>query len=158
MKHSWKNTRGNRTVITAAAIAAAFTLTAFSSPGHLTPSLPETAKEGIITDGSSVNVKAAAAVPQVGIERKEVPVTHAPAASEYDNKAVANVTDVLNLRAEPSLDSKVLGKCYRGAGGTVLEKKDGWTKIRSGGLEGWLKNDYLVFGQDIKPLDCSQPG
>ena len=28
----------------------------------------------------------------------------------------------------------------------------GWTKIRSGGLEGWLKNDYLVFGQDIKPL------
>ena len=33
-----------------------------------------------------------------------------------------------------------------------MEKKDGWTKIRSGGLEGWLKNDYLVFGQDIKPL------
>jgi len=118
----------------------------------LTPSLPETAKEGIITDGGSVNVKAADAAPQVGIERKEVPVTHAPAASEYDNKAVANVTDVLNLRAEPSLDSRVLGKCYRGAGGTVLEKKDGWTKIRSGGLEGWLKNDYLVFGQDIKPL------
>ena len=123
MKHSWKNTRRNRTVtitrtrcarvtvaITAAAIAAAFTLTAFSSPGHLTQSLPETAKEGIITDGGSVNVKAVAAVPQVGIERKEVPVTHAPAASEYDNKAVANVTDVLNLRAEPSLDSKVLGK------------------------------------------------
>ena len=152
MKHSWKNPRGSRIVITAAAIAAAFTLTAFSSPGHLTPSLPETAKEGIITDGGSVNVKAADAAPQVGIERKEVPVTHAPAASEYDNKAVANVTDVLNLRAEPSLDSRVLGKCYRGAGGTVLEKKDGWTKIRSGGLEGWLKNDYLVFGQDIKPL------
>ena len=152
MKHSWKNPRGSRIVITAVAIAAAFTLTAFSSPGHLTPSLPETAKEGIITDGGSVNVKAADAAPQVGIERKEVPVTHAPAASEYDNKAVANVTDVLNLRAEPSLDSRVLGKCYRGAGGTVLEKKDGWTKIRSGGLEGWLKNDYLVFGQDIKPL------
>ena len=31
-------------------------------------------------------------------------------------------------------------------------EKDGWTKIRSGGLEGWLNNDYLVFGQDIKPL------
>ncbi|MFR2856271.1 MAG: cell wall hydrolase, partial [Hungatella sp.] len=77
MKHSWKNPRGSRIVITAVAIAAAFTLTAFSSPGHLTPSLPETAKEGIITDGGSVNVKAADAAPQVGIERKEVPVTHA---------------------------------------------------------------------------------
>ena len=152
MKHPWKNTRENRAVLTAAAIAAALSLTAFSSPGHLTLSLPDTAKTDIVTGGGSVSVKSAFSVPQAGIERKEVPVTYAPAASEYDNKAVANVTDVLNLRAEPSLEGRVLGKCYRGAGGTVLEKKDGWTKIRSGGLEGWLKNDYLVFGQDIKPL------
>lgn len=152
MKHSWKNTRGNRTLITAAAITAVFALTAFSSSGHRPLSSPETAMEGTITDGGSVNVQAAVAAPQVGIERKEAPVTHAPAVSEYDNKAVANVTDVLNLRAEPSLDGKILGKCYRGAGGTVLEKKDGWTKIRSGSLEGWLKNDYLIYGQDIKPL------
>lgn len=152
MKHSWKNTRGNRTLITAAAITAVFALTAFSSSGHRPLSSPETAMEGTITDGGSVNVQVAVAAPQVGIERKEAPVTHAPAASEYDNKAVANVTDVLNLRAEPSLDGKILGKCYRGAGGTVLEKKDGWTKIRSGSLEGWLKNDYLIYGQDIKPL------
>ena len=152
MKHPWKNTRENRAVLTAAAIAAALSLTAFSSPGHLTLSLPDTAKTDIVTVGGSVSVKSAFSVPQADIERKEVPVTYAPAASEYDNKAVANVTDVLNLRAEPSLEGKVLGKCYRGAGGTVLEKKDGWTKIRSGGLEGWLKNDYLVVGQDIKPL------
>lgn len=33
-----------------------------------------------------------------------------------------------------------------------LKRKNGWTKIRSGGLEGWLKDDYLVFGDDIKPL------
>lgn len=91
-------------------------------------------------------------IPRADIEARKVPVTYAPAASEYDNKAVANVKDVLNLRAEPSLDGKILGKCYRGAGGVILDKKDGWTKIRSGGLEGWLKNDYLVFGQDIKPL------
>ncbi|MFR3283445.1 MAG: SH3 domain-containing protein [Clostridium fessum] len=34
----------------------------------------------------------------------------------------------------------------------ILKRKNGWTKIRSGGLEGWLKDDYLVFGDDIKPL------
>lgn len=92
------------------------------------------------------------AKPQASIEPMQVPLSLAPAPSEYDNKAVANVTDVLNLRAEPSTEGKILGKCYRGSGGVILEQKDDWTKIRSGKLEGWLKNDYLVFGQDIKPL------
>lgn len=60
--------------------------------------------------------------------------------------------DALNLREKPDTDAKVLGTCFRGGGGTILKRKNGWTKIRSGGLEGWLKDDYLVFGDDIKPL------
>ena len=70
----------------------------------------------------------------------------------YENLAVANVDDALNLREKPDTDAKVLGTCFRGGGGTILKRKNGWTKIRSGGLEGWLKDDYLVFGDDIKPL------
>lgn len=70
----------------------------------------------------------------------------------YENLAVANITDALNLREKPDTDSKVLGTCFRGGGGTILKRKNGWTKIRSGNLEGWLKDDYLVFGDDIKPL------
>lgn len=149
MKHSWKLPHGNRVVLTAAAIAAALGLTAFLVPKQQITVLaemtaPDTTLTGYTNDDSIV--------PRADIERKELPVTYAPAPSEYDNMAVANVTDVLNLRAEPSKDGKILGKCYRGGGGVVLDQKDGWTKIRSGGLEGWLKNDYLVFGQDIKPL------
>ena len=67
----------------------------------------------------------------------------------YENLAVANVDDALNLREKPDTDAKVLGTCFRGGGGTILKRKNGWTKIRSGGLEGWLKDDYLVFGDDI---------
>ena len=70
----------------------------------------------------------------------------------YENLAVANVDDALNLREKPDTDAKVLGTCFRGGGGTILKRKNGWTKIRSGGLEGWLKDDYLVFGDDIRPL------
>ena len=70
----------------------------------------------------------------------------------YENLAVANVDDALNLREKPDTDAKVLGTCFRGGGGTILKRKNGWTKIRSGRLEGWLKDDYLVFGDDIKPL------
>ena len=79
----------------------------------------------------------------------------APAAVQdnpFDNLAVANITGALNLRAEPSTEAEILGTCYRGGGGQILERKDGWTKIRSGSLEGWLKDDYLVFGSDIQPI------
>ena len=75
------------------------------------------------------------------------------AASAYDNLAVANVTsEPLNMRTKPSTDGEIVGKCYRGAGGTVLEKKDGWTKVRSGKIEGWMSDKYLLFGADIEPL------
>mgnify|MGYP003217211799 CR=1 FL=1 len=75
------------------------------------------------------------------------------AASSYDNLAVANVkNEPLNMRTSPSVDAEIIGKCYRGSGGTVLDRKNGWTRIRSGGLEGWLKDDYLLFGRDIEPL------
>ena len=75
------------------------------------------------------------------------------AASAYDNLAVANVTsEPLNMRTKPSTDGEIVGKCYRGAGGTVLEKKDGWTKVRSGKIEGWMSDKYLLFGTDIEPL------
>ena len=75
------------------------------------------------------------------------------AASAYDNLAVANVTsEPLNMRTKPSTDGEIVGKCYRGAGGTVLEKKDGWTKVRSGKIEGWMCDKYLLFGTDIEPL------
>lgn len=137
---------------TSLAMAAIITALGISLPGaHTQGTSPQTFPQtpiqgmrtpGIIAQGSGISPAVTdAAVPKASIRTKQVPVTHAPAASEYDNKVVANVTDVLNLRAKPSLEGEIIGKCYRGAGGTVLEKKDGWTKIRSGGLEGWLNNE-----------------
>lgn len=136
------------------ALAAFITVLGISSPGTPPPgAFPEPFMARTPAQITAISpLPADAAAPKASISPNQVPVTHASNASEYDNKVVANVTDVLNLRAEPSLEGKIIGKCYRGSGGTILEKKDGWTKIRSGKLEGWLNNDYLVFGQDIKPL------
>jgi len=138
---------------TSLALAAVITALGIYPAGPLNPAgIPEALTAEASQEVSISPIPADTAAPKASISPNQVPVTHAPAASEYDNKVVANVTDVLNLRAKPSLEGKIIGKCYRGAGGTVLEKKDGWTKIRSGKLEGWLNNDYLVFGQDIRPL------
>lgn len=33
---------------------------------------------------------------------------------------------------------------------TVTEKGDEWSKISSNGVEGYIKNEYLVFGEEAK--------
>lgn len=58
------------------------------------------------------------------------------------------VSDVLNVRSEPSEDAEKVGYLYADCGGTILERRDGWTKLESGKLVGWAKDEYLLFGED----------
>lgn len=153
MKQIWNKNWRKRCFGIPLALTMALSLTAFANP-------QAQGKAAVQAPGISLPMKARTVspasftepTPEADIEVHSVPTTYAPAASEYDNKAVANVTNALNLRSEPSVDGELLGKCYRGAGGEILEQKDGWTKIKSGSLEGWVSDDYLVFGKDIEPL------
>lgn len=65
---------------------------------------------------------------------------------------MANVQNALNIRAEADEDSEKVGVLYKDCGGTILERKDGWTKLRSGGVIGWAKDEYLLFGEDAKDM------
>lgn len=67
---------------------------------------------------------------------------------EATGLCVANVDDLMNVRAEASEDAKVVGYMYKDCVGEIIENGDGWTKIRSGNLEGWAKNDFLLFGEE----------
>lgn len=53
----------------------------------------------------------------------------------------------LNVREEPNTDSKWVGKMYEGSGGTILEMGDGWVKIESGNVTGWVSSDYILTGE-----------
>lgn len=65
-----------------------------------------------------------------------------------DNIVIAKVVKYLNIRQKPSEDAEVVGKLYKGAVGMVLkEVEDGWTKIESGTVTGWVNNDYIVRGK-----------
>ncbi len=59
---------------------------------------------------------------------------------------MVDVDNALNVRADASTESERVGLMYKGCGGTALERRDGWTKIQSGELIGWAKDDYLLFG------------
>lgn len=72
----------------------------------------------------------------------------------YRELAMANVEEAVNIRAEASEDSDIVGKLYKECAGRILDSGNGsgWTKIESGKVTGWVKNDYLLFGADAKKL------
>ena len=65
---------------------------------------------------------------------------------------MVDVNDALNVRADASVDADRVGLMYKGCGGTVLERRDGWTKIQSGELIGWAKDEYLLYGEEAQAL------
>ena len=67
---------------------------------------------------------------------------------QFENKVMAKVNDALNVRAEADENSERVGKLPKGAAAVVLEKGSDWTKIESGNCIGYVKNDFLVFGDE----------
>lgn len=72
--------------------------------------------------------------------------------SEYDGICIAQVDNYVNVRSEPSEESEVLGKLYDKSAGTIEEEADGWYKITSGSVTGYVKAEYVVTGDDAETL------
>ena len=64
----------------------------------------------------------------------------------YDKLGVSNVNNYLNIRDTPSEEGKIIGKLPGKAGAEVLEEADGWYKIKSGPVTGYVRADYLMTG------------
>lgn len=67
---------------------------------------------------------------------------------EWANKVLADVEDYVTVRSEPDSESTALGRMFKGDGGIAVERLEGWTKVQSGNLEGYVSNEYLLFGFD----------
>lgn len=78
--------------------------------------------------------------------------TNTATESKYANKAVADIysTTTLNIRKKGSINVKIVGKMKKGNIATVLKKGSEWSKVRSGNVTGYVKNQYLVFGDEIE--------
>lgn len=82
---------------------------------------------------------------------KELNLTLAPQ-EEQSTLVMANVKNALNVRSEASEEADKVGKLYKDCGGTILERKDGWTKLQSGNVIGWASDEYLLFDEDAEAL------
>ncbi|PXX51335.1 SH3 domain-containing protein [Hungatella effluvii] len=69
----------------------------------------------------------------------------------YKNIGISDVDNYLNVREEPSEEGKVIAKMPSKAAGNILETTDnGWYKIQSGKITGYVKSDYILTGQAAK--------
>ena len=70
--------------------------------------------------------------------------------NEWYGKVMANVEDSVTIRVEASTDSAAVGKMFKGDAGEILEQQEGWTRIQSGDVDGWVSDEYLAFGKDAE--------
>lgn len=72
--------------------------------------------------------------------------------SVWTYRAVANVETQVNIRAYGSTDSAIIGYLPKGASADLIEKGETWSHIISNGVEGYIKNEYLAFGEEAEYL------
>lgn len=72
--------------------------------------------------------------------------------SEYSDFAIANVTNYVNIRTEPNTDSEIVGKMYDDSVAQILstvgEGEEEWFQVISGSVEGYIKSEYFIYGED----------
>lgn len=78
-----------------------------------------------------------------GAEPETVETVMEQAPGKYAGKFLVNVDEFLFVRAAGSTEAEIVGKIYKGCGGDVIEKGAEWSKIKSGNVEGYIKNEHF---------------
>lgn len=84
----------------------------------------------------------------------EATLVAAPA--DYENIVVSQVSDYVNIREQATTNSKIVGKIYNNCAATILETVEGeggsWYRIQSGSVNGFIKSQYFITGQEAETL------
>ncbi len=110
-----------------------------------------------IRDAANVSTAAVAIGAQVSREIKDAEAAAIAEAEARDpehfaNLVIAQCSGAVNVRDIPSTDGEVVGKLYDKSVGTFIEEEDGWYKISSGNVTGYVNAEYCVTGDDAIEL------
>lgn len=112
--------------------------------------VPEVASADVILDAETEELSEDAE--DTEIDTNEELAEEEPVLSEeeqlWQNRLMADVEEQMNVRAEASAESELVGRLRKGDAAEIIEKGEEWTYIRSGNVEGYVKNEYCVFGQE----------
>lgn len=68
--------------------------------------------------------------------------------SRYENLSIVSCNKFLNIRSRPSTDSKIVGIVKTGGACEVITEGKVWCLVKSGDITGYVKKEYLVFGDE----------
>ncbi len=88
----------------------------------------------VVSEGYTRDLKEAA---NTGLSEEE---------ESFKNLVIAKVNDYVNVRDLPSEEGNIVGKLYDKSVGNFIEEENGWYKINSGSVEGYVKGEYCVTG------------
>lgn len=71
---------------------------------------------------------------------------------DFSNLVIAQVNDYVNVRSIPSEEGEILGKLYDDSVGEFVSEQDGWYEIKSGSVQGFVKGEYVVTGDEAVAL------
>ncbi len=80
------------------------------------------------------------------IEEKKIP--------GYNNLGMANVDGYLNVREQPTTESEILGKIPTNGACEIQETLDGWYKITSGNVSGYVSAEFILTGDEAYNKAC----
>lgn len=124
------------------------TATATASPTPQATAQPEPAEEEeelfieetmIATSSKTINQKER----ELEAKREE---------ESFKSLVIARVNNYVNVRSIPSEEGEILGKLYDKSVGEFITEEDGWYKITSGSVTGYVKAEYCVTGEDAVDL------
>lgn len=68
--------------------------------------------------------------------------------SEYEDIAIAQVDNYVNVRDAAGEEGNVVGKLYNNSAATVEATEGDWYKITSGNVTGYVKSEFVVCGDE----------
>ncbi|WP_432630976.1 NlpC/P60 family protein [Brotaphodocola sp.] len=90
------------------------------------------------------------------VQKSQHTVSVVASQGNYENIAVSQVSDYVNIRENPNTDSTIVGKIYNNCAATILETVEGeggkWYRIQSGAVTGYIKAQYFVTGDAAEQL------
>ena len=69
---------------------------------------------------------------------------------DFSNKAIVTASGQVNIRKDADVSSDKIGIISNGGLVTIVEQGSEWSHIKSGNCDGYIKNEFLIFGNDAK--------
>ncbi|RSK27983.1 N-acetylmuramoyl-L-alanine amidase [Bacillus sp. HMF5848] len=73
-----------------------------------------------------------------------------PVQSTHSNYTGTVIANLLNVRAEPSLDAKIVGKITANSTVTIVQQKDNWLQIQFSEQIAWIHRDFVKLSNEIE--------